>query len=301
MRRLQVNDGNSLNILIASPGFSSQVAGLGKRNKAMEVAVILGYDYPFLLASQVSSSVYGIDKYGIDSALRREPLELVKCNSVDLEVPAWSEIVMEGIIPPGRTAKEGPFGELMGYYGDIAEQPLIEVRSIMFRDDPIFQICFPCREEHLSNGLIREIELYSALKRVVDVRDVNVTVGGGYRLHALISIRKRSDGDGKSAVLAALGSNADLKHVAVFDDDVDIFDHEDVAGMIATRVQGNNDIVIVPGASGSGLDPSHNISGTTCKVGIDATKPVGSKGKKFERVRIPGYEQIDIEKYFPAG
>lgn len=299
IRRFQINGGNQISALIASPKLTNDFLELEKQNRPLEVAIILGYDAPFLMASQISTAVYGVDKYKIDSALRGEALELVKCESVDLLVPAFCEIVLEGKLVPGKRETEGPFGELMGYYGPTGPHPVIEVDTIMHRDDPIFQVAFPCREEHLSNGLIREAELYSQLKNQINVIDVNVTEGGGYRFNAFISIDKQDEGDGKSAILAALGSNKDLKQVVIVDGDVDLYDVQDIEWAITTRAQANKDIVIIPGALGSSLEPSHDLKGVTDKIGIDGTKPLKDVDMNFERAIIPGYEDIDISKYFP--
>ncbi|MBB6215149.1 2,5-furandicarboxylate decarboxylase 1 [Anaerosolibacter carboniphilus] len=299
VRRFQINGGNRMSALIASPLLTRQFEELEKLNKPLEVAIVLGYDYSLLLASQVSSETYGIDKYEIDSALRGEPLGLVKCHSVDLEVPAHAEYVFEGIMPPNKREPEGPFGELMGYYGPKGSHPIIEVKTVMHRNSPIFQTAFPCREEHLSNGLIREVEMFSDIKRLVDVKDVNVTVAGGCRFHAVVSIHKKFEGDGKSAVIGALSSSKDVKHVVVVDDDMDIFDKDEVELALATRVQASRDVTIIPGALGSGLDPSHHIQGVTDKMGIDATKPLGEEGARFHRAIIPQFEKVDIDRYFP--
>ncbi len=299
VRRLQVNNGAELSVLVASPLATKQFNDFESLNRPMEVAVILGYDYHFLLASQISSSTYGVDKYQVDSALRGEALELVKCHTVDLEVPAHAEIVLEGIMPPNKRKAEGPFGELMGYYGGVGQHPVMEVKCVLHRNHPIFQTAFPCREEHLSNGLIREMELYSSVRNLVSVKDVNVTVSGGCRLHAVVAIDKQQEGDGKSAIIGALASSKDLKHVMVVDEDVDIYSHDDLEWALATRVQASRDMVIIPGALGSGLEPSHGISGVTDKLGIDATKPLGKGAEKFERAKIPGFDQVNIEKYFP--
>lgn len=299
VRRFQVNGGNELCVLIASSKLTNDFLELEKQNKSMEVAIILGYDAPFLLASQVPSVTYGVDKYEIDSALRGEPLELVKCESVDLLVPAYGEIVLEGRLVPGKRQLEGPFGELMGYYGSQALQPIIEIDTIIHRNNPIFQVAFPCREEHVANGLIREVELYNCLKNQVDVIDVNVTEGGGYRFNAFASINKQKKGDGKSAIIAALGSNRELKQVVIVDEDVDIFDLQDIEWAITTRAQASLDVVVIPGALGSSLEPSHDLREVTDKFGIDATKPLGEEAVRFERAEIPGYEDIDINRYFP--
>lgn len=299
IRRLQVNGGNQISALIASPKLTNDFLKLEKQGRPLEVAVVFGYDAPFLMASQISSATYGVDKYEIDSRLRGEPLELVKCETVDILVPAHAEIVLEGRIVPGKREIEGPFGELMGYYGHVAPHPIIEVDTILHRNNPIYQTAFPCREEHVSNGLIREMELYYHLKNQLDVVDVYVTEGGGYRFNAFISIRKRKEGDGKTAILAALGLNKDLKHVVIVDDDVDIFDLQDVEWAITTRAQASMDFTIVEGALGSSLEPSHDLRGVTDKVGIDATKPLNDEKQKFHRAIIPGYDKIDLKKYFP--
>jgi 2,5-furandicarboxylate decarboxylase 1 len=299
VRRLQINGGGEISVLAASPLAQRQYLQMEKLNKPLEIAVILGYDHCLLLASQISSEVYGIDKYEVDSALRGEPLELVRCKTVDLEVPAFAEIVLEGIMPPHKRKPEGPFGELMGYYGGVAQHPVAEIRCIMHRSQPVFQTAYPCREEHLANGFIREMELWAAVRNMADVVDVNVTVSGGCRFHAVVAIRKNREGDAKSAVLAALGSNRDLKHVVIVDEDVDIYSHDEVEWAIATRFQASRDLVVVPGAAGSGLDPSNALSGTTDKMGLDATKPLDDAGGKFEKAVIPGFEKINIAGYFP--
>ncbi len=187
----------------------------------------------------------------------------------------------------------------MGYYGGVGPHPYMEVDVITHRNNPIFQVAFPCREEHLANGLIREVELYNHLKNQVDVVDVNVTEGGGYRFNAFVSIDKKFEGDGKSAILAALGSNRDLKQVVVVDEDVDIYDVQDIEWAVTTRAQASKDFIIVPNALGSNLEPSHGLRGVTDKVGIDATKPLDDKEERFERSIIPGFENIDINRYFP--
>jgi 2,5-furandicarboxylate decarboxylase 1 len=299
IRRFQYNGGNNLSLLVTSPLLSKQLQKAKLLKKDFECAIVLGYDHCFCLASQLSTSLYGVDKYGYDGALRGEPLELVKCKTVDLEVPAHAEIIIEGKIPWNEEAVEGPFGELMGYYGQVAKHPVMRVSAVMQRKDAIFQISAPCKEEHLSNGLIRDMEIFAHVARLVDVKDVNVTIGAGCRFHAVISIKKNAPGDGKAAILAALGSSKDIKHVVIVDEDIDVFDAKDVEGAIASRVQASTDVVIIPGANGTGLDPSHLIEMTSDKVGIDATKPLGEAGIKFEKAIIPNYDRIDLKKYFP--
>lgn len=300
IRRFQYLGSNKLSVLIASKKLMNDFLELEKQNRAMEVAIVLGYDAEFLMASQYSTDLYGVDKYKIDSALRNEPLKLVKCESVDLLVPAYCEIVLEGKIVPGKRELEGPFGELMGYYGMQKPQPVIEIQTVMHRDNPIFQVAFPCREEHVSNGLVREIELFTNLKKVVDVKDVYVTEGGGYRFNAVASIKKHNIGDGKSAILSGLGFNSELKQMVVVDEDVNIYDPQEIEWAITTRAQASDDFTIIKSALGSALEPSHTIKNASDKIGIDATKPIVGDTERFERTQIPGYNDIDIKKYFPT-
>jgi 2,5-furandicarboxylate decarboxylase 1 len=302
VRRFQVNEGNSINVLVspASPHLLGMLEECRRHGRDLECAVLLGYDAPLLLASQISSRKYGLDKYRVDSALRGEPLELVRCRSVDLEVPAHAEIALEGVIQPGAAGPEGPFAELMGYYSAKGVAPLMEITAVTHRNHPIFQHCFPCREEHLAYGMIKEAEAYAALSGVVDVRDVNYTLGGGCRLHAAVSIRKRSAGDGRSAILTVLGAYKDVKHVIVVDDDVDIYDPMDLEFALASRFQASTDLVVVPGALGSPLEASYFERGVADKMGFDATKPLGETAANYTRAVIPGFDRsFDIKKYIP--
>ncbi|MCL2367409.1 MAG: UbiD family decarboxylase [Oscillospiraceae bacterium] len=301
VRRYQVNKGGSLNVLVspASPHLTHMLAECGRQNRALECALILGYDAPFLLASQISSNKYGLDKYQVDSALRGEPLELVRCKTIDLEVPAHAEIVLEGVIKPGKVGMEGPFAELMSYYSEAGDSPLLEVQCVTHRADPIFQHAFPCMEEHLAYGMIKEAELFAALSHTVNVRDINLTLGGGCRLHAVLAIRKRAPGDGKSAILGVLGHYKDVKHVVVVDEDVDIFDMQDVEAAIAARFQASRDLVTIHGALGSPLEPSHLDRGVGDKLGFDCTIPLEADRERYEKAVIPGFDRktFDIGKY----
>ena len=302
VRRFQVNKGASINVLVspASPHLNAMLKECARQDRTLECALILGYDASLLLASQISSSKYGLDKYEVDSALRGEPLELVRCHSIDFEVPAFAEIVLEGVIKPGNVGREGPFAELMSYYSEVGEAPLMDITCVTHRNQPIFQHAFPCREEHLAYGMVKEVEIYAALSHTVDVQDVNLTIGGGCRLHTVVSIKKRSAGDGKSAILGVLGYYKDIKHVVVVDDDVDIFDMLDVEAAIAARFQAGRDLLVVNGALGSPLEPSHLEAGTSDKLGFDCTKPLGDTLPHYLKAVIPGFDPktFDIKKYF---
>lgn len=301
IRRMQFQSGNKLSVLIESPGLLEMYYQKEKQNQPLEFVILIGVHPVLTLTSQLNTQLYGLDKLGVAGALLGESVEMVKAKTVDLEVPAQTEIVLEGRMLPHKRMTEGPFGELAGYYGPASDQPYAEITAVTHRSNPIFQAIFPSSYEHkLPNAIMREVTLYLHVRHLVpSVKEVHVTMAGSGRFHAVISIAKRYEGEGKSAIMAALAANKDYKHVVVVNDDVDIWDPYDVEWAIATRVQADEDVVIIPPARGCSLEPSNNIRGVSAKMGIDATYPL-AYANQFERVRIPGYDAINLEDYLEA-
>lgn len=201
------------------------------------------------------------------------------------EIRVWScsngvlvpdaEIVLEGFIG-GDTAPEGPFVDISGTYDMVREQPVIEFTGMHQKPDFIYHGILPAGNEHrLLMGAPYEPSIYRAVAGVTDVRSVVLTTGGCGYFHAVIQIRKQTQGDAKNAIMAALAAHTSLKHVVVVDDDIDASDLEDVEFALATRVRGDRDVMVVSGVRGSSLDPSRAEDGTNVKVGIDATMPLG--------------------------
>lgn len=296
IRRMKFIGGNRTNIVITSSELNRQVAYFEERGESMEVAVMFGVVPAVVLASQFSTHLFHADKLDVSGALLGESLDVVQCKTVDLEVLAEAEIILEGKIVPHERDPEGAFGELGGYYGGNAPQPVVEMTAITYRNNPISQTIFPSSsEERLPMCLVREMTLLSTVKQTVEnVKAVHVTMAAAARLHAIIQIEKKTEGDAKQAALAAFASDKDLKHVVVVDDDVDIFNHEDVEWAIATRCQADQDVFIIPGAKGSPLESSHNLRGVTAKMGIDATYPISEK-EMFRRTSVP--IEIDLNDY----
>ena len=296
IRRMQMLEGNKLSILIESPGLWQKYAAAEKEGKPLEVAIMFGVHPLITLTSQINSAQYGVDKFAVAQALTSENIELVSGKTVDIPVLTSSEIVLEGRMIPHQRRTEGPFGEIAGYYGPASEQPYVEVSAVTMRRNPWFETIFPGSHEHkLPNALNREVGLFLTVANAVPgVQRVHVTMPGAGRFHAIVAIRKETDGDGKTAIYAALAANKDFKHVVVVDDDVDIFDPYDVEWALATRVQASRDVVIIPGAKGSTLDPSHLWQGVTDKMGIDATVPLKDR-ERMARPKIP--KQLDPRDY----
>ncbi|ULO08308.1 UbiD family decarboxylase [Paenibacillus sp. 19GGS1-52] len=298
IRRMQLLDGNRTSILISSPELFQQYKEFEERDEPLEVAFMFGIVPAVVLASQVSTHLFHVDKLDVASALLGEALAVVPCKSVNLEVLAEAEVVFEGRILPGIRVPEGPFGELGGYYGPRSEQPVVEFSAVTYRNHPIWQTILPASyEEKLPMAIAREVALISSIRQVVPtVQDVHITMGGVGRYHAVVRIRKVSEGDGKTTLLAAFAGDKDLKHVVVVDEDVDLLNPLDVEWAIATRVQADLDLFIVPGAKGSPLEPSHNLRGVTAKMGIDATYPL-SQAEHYLRTHIPGQDEIELANY----
>lgn len=296
IRRMQYLGGNKTNILITSPELYEQYTQFEKRGESMEVAVMFGVVPAVVLGSQISTHLYHADKLDVAGALLGSSLDVVQCKTVDIEVLAEAEIVLEGKMLPNVREQEGPFGELAGYYGEVSPQPVIEFSAVTYRDNAVSQTIFPSSyEERLPMALVREVVLFNTVRQVVpNIKDTHITMGGGGRFHAVIQIEKISEGDAKQAALAAFASDKDLKHVIVVNDDVDIFDPEDVEWAMATRVQADIDVFIVPGAKGSPLESSHNLRGVSAKMGIDATYPL-NEAHMFRRTSIP--LEVNLDDY----
>jgi len=253
-----------------------------KRGKDLPVAIAIGM-HPATLLAITTSLPIDIDELEVANNFHNGKLKLFKCEKVDIEVPE-AEIILEGKILAKKRADEGPFVDLTGTYDIIRKEPIIEVEKIHLRSDPLYHAILPAGLEHkLLQGLPQEPRIFKAVENTVPtVKNVILTEGGCCWLHAIVSIKKQAEGDAKNVIMAALSAHPSLKHVVVVDDDINVFDLDDVEYAIATRLK-EDDILIVKKARGSSLDPSASNDGTTTKVGVDATKPL-KEAEKFERV-----------------
>ena len=252
-----------------------------------EVAICLGNVPSMLIAA--ATSLKGVDEAKIAGALEGGPFKLVKCKTVDINVPADCEIVLEGTISFQETAKEGRFVDMTGTYDILRDQPVVTIKRITHRKNPIYQALVPGKTEHrLLMGMPKEPTIYKAVSEVVDCRNVNLTPGGCSWLHSVIQIRKKAEDDGKKAIEAAFNGHKSMKHVVVVDEDIDIFDPNDVEWALATRFQAHRDLVLLEKQKGSSLDPSaeedpNSDRRLTTKWGLDATIPWGAKKEDFLR------------------
>jgi 2,5-furandicarboxylate decarboxylase 1 len=243
-------------------------SALKKAGGELNIAICIGNSTPVLLAAATTLPM-GADELGMANAL--EKTELVKCKTIDLEVPKDCEIVLEGRITREKTA-EGPFLDTTGTIDKIRQQPIIEIKCITHRENPIYQTLLPGRHEHqFLMGMPKEPTIFNEVNKVCECKDVYITPGGCSWLHAVVQITKKSPDDGKKAITAAFEGHKSLKHCVIVDDDIDIYNPHDVEWAIATRFQADKNAVILPNQPGSSLDPSGDLSegkkATTCKMG----------------------------------
>lgn len=251
-----------------------------RMKRPMPVAISIGND-PVAMFVSASPFPEGINEWTMAGALRGKPLELVKGETVDLEIPAHSEIVLEGEIPPDEVRMEGPFGEHTGFYGaGIRPLPIVKINCITHRDNPIFRgsaLGKPVTEQNRVSWLAVVTQVWQVFKAAgfPGVTAVNSHAGGDPEYSAVVAINKSYASQGLDAGRLVLSSKVGkiMKHVIVVDDDINIFDLNDVLWAINTRVQAGRDIYITQNESGSRLDPSQPFAaiGFTDKMIIDAT------------------------------
>jgi 2,5-furandicarboxylate decarboxylase 1 len=267
----------------------------------LDIAIVVGIDPLTLLASQAILSI-DADELEVAGALHGEPLEVVKCVTNDIRVPANSEFVLEGRILAKARELEGPFGEFPQYYGERAERHVIEIDAVTHRRDPLFHTIVGGGLEHLLlGGIPREATLLAHLQRSFpNVTDVHLARGGVCRYHLYVQMKKRSQGEAKNVILGAFGGHYDIKQVIVVDEDVDIHNPTEVEWAVATRFQADRDLVVVDNAQGSKLDPSSK-DGVSAKMGLDATVPLDAPELKFKRIRVPGERELDLGAVIDGG
>ena len=269
---------------------------------SLDVAVCIGVP-PEVLVAAATSVELGVDELEIANALSlrclSQPLNLVHAKTVDLYVPAEAEFVLEGTVYADRRHAEGPFVDLTETYDIVRNEPVFEVKTITHRHDAQWHALLPGALEHkLLMGMPREPTIFKKVNEVVRCLDVNINPGGCSWLHAIIQIDKRTEDDGKKAIQAVFAGHRSCKHVYVVDKDIDIYNPLEVEWAMATRFQGNTDLVIKSKEPGSSLDPSSERTegGThlTTKLGFDLTKPLTSQGKGFDKAIFP---VVDINNY----
>lgn len=291
--------GNRIGLMMNPTAHGSYVMGLYKdMKKPMEVAIVVGH-HPAFLLSAGGARLPGIGgEFELTGGLLKEPLELVKGETIDMLYPANAEIVIEGVIDDVSVIEqEGNFGEYPRYYSGEKTVPFIRVTGICMRHDAIYQDVMAAHDEHIVMGSLPRMATYLQRTKAnaAYVTMVNLPKSASSRAAMYISIKKRNDGEGKQAGLAGLASDPNIKMVVVVDDDIDVFDEEQVWWAVAFRCEMDRSLVLIPNTIGAHLNPSsyavdrskHGVMNT--RVLIDATWPIRS----FEKVpRANGSKEL---------
>ena len=285
-----------------------------RRAEPMPVAMVIGAHPAIYYASGFTSS-YGLDELEIAGALLNDSIRLVKCETIDIEVPAEAELVIEGEVLPAEMTEEGPFGEATGTYAMEGSTEVFRVKAITHRLDPIFygmQCGAPMTDTQSITGTCIETVITDHLKNVeggLDLLDVRC-LGISGLMAVVIKLRPRVEGQAKTALMAALSSPYLHPKIAIaVDDDIDASDLRQVFWSLTTRVHAEHDVVRIPNTRIWSLDNvSDIVPGMSAmyrigtKMIIDATKPSMSQREersKFERARPLNYDNVDLKDFLP--
>ncbi|MCL5075824.1 MAG: UbiD family decarboxylase [Chloroflexi bacterium] len=273
------------------------------RGESLPVAVIVGAE-PTIGYVAVTKVPFGVDEFAVAGGLRGEPVELVKCETVDLEVPATAEIIIEGEVPPYYREPEGPFGEFPGYMGAAGDLPIINVKCITHRHHPIYQAFFsqmPPSESSCIKAISREWTIYKHLKRDLGlpIVDVHLKESGASIAYLVISLKKQYEGQPKQVMWAAWSVDSTCgKITVVVDDDIDIRDPFALEWALSFRMQPARDIIVMDNVPAVALDPSiapphvpqtdrARLMGS--KIGIDATRK-----HEYPALALPPAEHLEL-------
>ena len=310
-RRLMLRGPRAAGIDLNAPSdlralYQSAVA----KGERMPVAFTVGSHPADFLAAVASTPP--LDELEVVGAVRAAPLPLVKCVTVDVKVPADAELVLEGYIDErGLVEPEGPYGEYIGYYGLLKSNPVFHLTAITRRRDALFQTVTigGARRGYTDTSQRGAAKTAAAIWNVLQqaVREpvaVCCTASSGGMYNVRVSLRQRNPGEARNAIAAVFCSSGDVKHVFVVDDDIDVFDAEDVLWALNVRFQGDTDLLVVPNARGIRMDPSAyslldrtKPAAITTKLGFDVTMPLGRPyGPRADRAP-DGFENLNLDDY----
>lgn len=254
---------------------------LRDQGRKMEVALVIGH-HPAMLMAAVSKLPGIGGEMDVMGGLLGESVEMVKCKTVDLEVPARAEIVIEGVVDtdPEAVRNEGPFGEYPLYYTRLGPMPWVQVTAVTMRRQPIYVDVFNAHREHLVLGALPRMgSIYRRVREAMPtVTAVNLPLMG-IRSTLFIAMKKKVDGEPKIAASAAFSVDPILKHIFIVDDDIDVYDIDQVLWAFTTRFQADRDLIVMPNFLGGHLNPvtygfhREEKGPMETKMIIDCTKP----------------------------
>jgi len=289
------------------------------KGEPLPISISIGVDPAIEIAScfEPPTTPLGYDELQAAGAIRQQPVELVKCLTINERAIANAEYVIEGEVLPGRRIQEDinsgtgkAMPEFPGYCGPANPAlPVIKVKAVTTRKNPIMQTCIGPSEEHVSMaGIPTEASILTMVEKAMPgkLQNVYCASSGGGKYIAIMQFKKSmpsDEGRQRQAALLAFSAFAELKHVFLVDEDVDPFDIKDVMWAMTTRFQADKDIIMIPGVQCHPLDPSNNpayypdirATGVACKAIFDCTVPYDQKDR-FERAK---FMDVDPKKWVP--
>lgn len=295
-------------------------AAAEKKGEPLPISISIGVDPALEIAAcfEPPTTPLGFNELSIAGAIRNEPVELVPCLTIHEKAIANAEYVIEGELLPGVRVREDQntntgkaMPEFPGYTGPACpELPLIKVKAVTHRTQPIMQTCIGPSEEHVNMaGIPTEASILQMLEKAMPGRLLNVYAhsSGGGKYMAVLQFKKSQpsdEGRQRQAALLAFSAFSELKHVILVDEDVDPFDSNDVMWALNTRYQGDVDTIFIPGVRCHPLDPSQNTfynpalkdKGISCKTIFDCTVPYDLKDK-FQRAK---FKEVDPTRFLSS-
>jgi len=286
LHRMEVRGKNTLGISLLNPPLSDIYAQHRQEGKKMEIATVIGVP-PAVFIASIFKIPSGVDKLSVAGGLKGEPVETTMARTVDVDIPAHGEIVIEGYIDPRGKEEDGTLGDSSGYYMAFGKSPTIHVTGLKVRKGALYHAVVPWTREvdsilYLVHGLDFIPKMRREIPSLRQVHLVPMTFGS----HVVMSMDTDHKGEIRRALMLAL-SFTSVKKAVVVDGDVDPQDGQEVEWAIATRFQADRDLIVIPELKGQPIDPSSRWTGegfVTTKMGLDATRP---KKEGFEKVDVP--------------
>jgi len=310
--RMQLKGANRTGILLLPRHTFANYRKYEARGQPMPIAIFIGHHPLYYMAAAVTGP-YGMDELEVAGSFLGEPVPLVKCETVDLEVPADAEIVLEGHVLPGLREQEGPFSEFQDYYvAGTGMNPVAEFQALTMRHDAIYKAIQNGSEVEgcVYHKIPMAATIYRRLKNIagfVDLKNVMILPG---IFSVVVQLTQRLRGEAKQVLLGALASEYLHPKVAIaVDEDVNVFNAWEILWAISTRVNPATDITVIPDVRGHPMDATGEEIGVTgqpgwqrlgSKVLIDATKPPlndPAARSRFERIKPPNIDRIRLEDF----
>lgn len=290
--RMQYKEHDKFGIRMMAPQHLGVLHGKAEEmGKNLQVAIAIGA-HPFEMIAASSTLPFGVDHFELAGALAQSPVELVKCETIDVDVPANAEIILEGEVLANVREEEGPYGDVFQFYIPQSKNHVFRLKAITHRNGALYHtIQAGTKEDIHLLALSREAHLYRALRH--GGYQVKTVCNAPSLLGCVVSIRKRFEGEPKNAAMCAFGAHSWLKYCVVVDEDVNPFDMNDVWWAMVTRGRPDKGIFVVPEARGFPRD-LHHIHQS--KMGIDATSPLEATEERVRKY-VPGEEKVELSKY----